>query len=130
MNIALLVLASPLASGSADSAFHYAEAALRNGHQVPRIFFYDEGVYHGNALTAPAPDELDRVRRWAELASQKPLELVLCVSSALRRGILDDAEGARQNRTAGNMHPAFTLGGLGLLVEAATSCDRLLTFGN
>ena len=129
MKISLLVLGSPLAGSSADSAYHYADAALRAGHEIPGIFFYHEGVYHGNAFSAPAQDETDRVERWVELSRRGPSELVLCVASALRRGILDQAESSRRSRAAGNMHPAFTLAGLGLLVAAAGECDRLLTFG-
>lgn len=129
MKIALLVLGSPLGSAGADSAWQYANAALRVGHELPRVFFFHEGVYNGNDFAAPAQDETDRLQRWATLAQGGATELVLCVASAARRGVLDSDESERHGKAAGNMHPAFTVGGLGLLIDAATDCERLVTFG-
>ena len=130
MKISLLVLGSPLAGAGADSAWRYADAAARKGHELISVFFYQDGVYNGNEYCAPAQDEVPRVERWAELAQSSNAELILCVASAARRGILDEAEARRFSKNAGNMHPAFTLAGLGQLVDAAAHCDRLLTFGS
>jgi tRNA 2-thiouridine synthesizing protein D len=129
MKISLLVLASPHAGQSADTAWHYAEAAVRAGHELYRVFFYHEGVYQGSGLSIAAQDEVDRVQRWAELADQSGAELVLCVASALQRGILDATEADRYERSAHSMHPAFVIAGLGQLVDAGVHSDRLLTFG-
>ena len=54
---------------------------------------------------------------------------MLCVASALRRGVLDTIEAERHEKGNATMDPAFTIGGLGLLVEAGASADRLVTFG-
>ncbi|MCZ6831434.1 MAG: sulfurtransferase complex subunit TusD [Gammaproteobacteria bacterium] len=129
MKISLLVLASPYASQSADTAWHYAQAAAHAGHELYRVFFYHEAVYHGSRLSVPAQDEIDRVQRWAELAERSGAELVLCVASALKRGILDDTEANRYERGAHSIHPAFVIAGLGQLVDASVHSDRLLTFG-
>ncbi|MEE4301719.1 MAG: DsrE family protein, partial [Pseudomonadales bacterium] len=51
-----------------------------------------------------------------------------CVASALRRGLLDDAEAERYDRGRGNLRPEFTLSGLGQLVDATLKADRLVTF--
>jgi len=130
VKISLLVLASPYASQSADTAWHYAQAAVRAGHELYRVFFYHEAVYHGSGLTVPAQDEVNRVQRWAALAEDSGAELVLCIASGLKRGILDDTEAERHERGAHNIHPAFVLAGLGQLVDASAHCDRLLTFGS
>ena len=130
MKISLLVLASPYASQSADSAWHYAQAAFEAGHELYRVFFYHEAVHHGSRLSVPPQDEIDRVQRWAALAEASGAELVLCVASALRRGMLDETEAERFERGAHNMHPAFVIAGLGQLVDAGVHSDRLLTFGS
>ncbi len=129
MKISLLVLGSPLGSACGDSAWHYAEAAHRAGHELASVFFLHDGVYHGNDFAAPAQDEIDRTTRWARLAAESGAELLLCVASAARRGVLDPDEARRHGKAAGNAHGAFALAGLGQLLDAASRCDRLLTFG-
>jgi tRNA 2-thiouridine synthesizing protein D len=129
VKFSLLVLSSPLGSGSADSAWQFANAAVQAGHQVHRVFFYHEGVYQGNQLAVPPQDETNAVQRWVDLAQVGSIELVLCVSSALKRGVLDQREADRHERGGTSMHPAFTIAGLGELVDASIQSDRLLTFG-
>ena len=129
MKIGLLILNSPYASAACNTAQRYADAALRAGHEIPRIFFYHEGVYQGSGYNAPAQDEENSVSRWAEISQSGNTELILCVASASRRGIHDETESRRHNLGAANIHPEFTLAGLGQLIEAAQDYDRLLTFG-
>ena len=129
MKISLLVLAAPYASQSADTAWNYASAAVEAGHELHRVFFYHEGVYNGTSLGISPQDEVDRVERWARLGEKSGAELILCVASALKRGVLDNTEADRYERAAANMHPAFIISGLGQLVDASIQSDRLLTFG-
>ena len=68
-------------------------------------------------------------QRWAELASAHDVELVLCIASAVRRGLLDATEAARHERQGPSIHPGFELAGLGQLIDAAAGADRLVTFG-
>ena len=73
-------------------------------------------------------DENDRLQPWIELA-QQGVELVLCISSALKRGMLDATEAQRHEKSAASVHEAFTIDGLGHLVDASANSDRLVTFG-
>jgi len=66
---------------------------------------------------------------WVELAEHHAVELVLCISSALKRGMLDRAEAVRHEKPGPTIHPAFNIGGLGQLVDASAHSDRLITFG-
>jgi tRNA 2-thiouridine synthesizing protein D len=130
MDYALLVLASPASGPGSLTAARFAEAALARGHRILRVFFLDDGTSSGLAAAVTPQDEADPLALWAQLAAQHQLELVLCISSALRRGLLDATEAVRYERGAqSTLHPAFTLGGLGLLVEATAQAERLLTFG-
>ena len=129
MKFSLLILSSPYAAEAGDSAWRFARAALDNGHELYRVFFYQEGSYHGSSLAVPPQDDIDRVARWAELAEAGDTDLVLCIASAVKRGMLDAGEADRHDRAAANIHPAFELSGLGQLVDAHIHCDRLVTFG-
>ena len=57
------------------------------------------------------------------------MELILCISSALRRGLLDDTEAGRYDKDGATIAEGFALGGLGLLVDACAHTDRMVTFG-
>jgi tRNA 2-thiouridine synthesizing protein D len=129
MKFSLLVLNSPHASQAGDSAWQFARAAVAEGHSVYRVFFYHEGVYHGSELGVCPQDEQNRVLRWAEFAYSNDTSLVLCISSAVKRGLLDASEANRHDKLATSMHPAFALAGLGELIDASAHSDRLLSFG-
>ena len=74
-------------------------------------------------------DEQAPLALWQSLAGDHGVELVLCISSALRRGLLDEAEALRWERPAASIAEGFTIGGLGLLVDACQNSERLVTFG-
>jgi tRNA 2-thiouridine synthesizing protein D len=130
MRFSILVLSAPHAAQAGDSAWHFAKAVVESGHELYRVFFYQDGCLHGNALAVPAQDEVDRVGRWATLADVHGADLVLCIASAVKRGVLDPGEADRHEKPAANAHPAFELSGLGQLVDAHINSDRLVTFGH
>ncbi len=129
LTYALLVLASPTAGHGSLTAARFARALLARGHRLQRVFFLDNGTLTGLATAVTPQDEQSPLQQWAQLAEEHQTELVLCISSALKRGLLDATEATRHERAAATVHPAFELGGLGLLVEAAQTADRLVTFG-
>lgn len=129
MIYSLLVLSSPVSGHGARTAAAFAQAVVANGHSLHRVFFLDDGVYAGAAAAVFAQDEADRLAPWLQLAEAQSVELVLCISSALRRGMLDEREAERHDKVAATVHPAFSISGLGQLVDAAAHSDRLLTFG-
>jgi len=124
----LLVLAAPTCGHGARHAAAFARAVLTRGHRLHRVFFLDDGVANGVASAVLPEDQTGPLNDWLELTSEHSLDLVLCVNSALRRGLLDEHE-ARRHELCATVHPAFTVGGLGLLVEAWATSDRLVSFG-
>ncbi|NLF02679.1 MAG: sulfurtransferase TusD, partial [Anaerolineales bacterium] len=44
MKIGILVLEGPYQHEAADSAYHFAQAALARGHEISGIFLYTDGV--------------------------------------------------------------------------------------
>lgn len=129
MIYSLLVTSAPSSGTGVHTAACFAQAVLARGHSIHRIFFLDEGVTCGSALAVFPQDESDRLQPWLDLAQNHGVELILCIASALKYGMLDDTEAQRHDRAAASIHPAFTVSGLGQLVDAAASCDRLVSFG-
>lgn len=130
MNFVLLVNASPHSRQASGSAQHFARAACERGHRVTQVFFYGDGVDAGNRFAAPAADELNPTQVWTELARDHGVDLVLCVAAAQRRGVLDAGEAKRLGHAADNLAEGFRLGGLGQWVEASSSADRMVSFGD
>jgi tRNA 2-thiouridine synthesizing protein D len=128
MNFAIAVFAGPYTSAAPLSALHFSRAVLAAGHEISRVFFYHDGVYTANVFSAPPQDEPDLTQAWSALSAEHNLDLVVCVASALRRGVLDEAEASRYEKAAMNLAPGFTISGLGQLIDSALSVDRLVTF--
>ena len=95
-----------------------------------RVFFYHDGVNNSTRLTTPPQDDRNVVNRWAALAEQYDLDMVVCVAAAQRRGIADADEAKRNGKDANNIAPGFRISGLGQLIEAGIQCDRLVVFGD
>lgn len=128
MRFALMVTGPAYGTQQASTAWQFAQALLAAGHELASIFFYREGVYNANQLTAPASDEFDLVRAWQTLHLEHQVELHICVAAALRRGVTDESEAQRAGLAGANLQPGFSLSGLGALAEAALTCDRVVQF--
>lgn len=130
MKFAIMVNEGPYTHQSSDSAYQFTKAALKQGHEIFRVFFYHDGVNNGTRFTAPPQDDRHLVNRWSELAEQHGLDLVICVAAAQRRGVIDDKEAQRYGKDGNNIAPGFRISGLGQLIEAGIQSDRLLVFGD
>jgi tRNA 2-thiouridine synthesizing protein D len=119
MKFGVLINEGPYQHQATDTAYLFVKAALEKGHEVPRVFFYHDGVNNSTKLTEPPQDDRHIVNRWSKLAEEKGIDLVVCVAAALRRGIKDE-----------NLAPGFRISGLGQLVEIGIQADRLVTFGD
>ena len=119
MKIGLLVNEGPYNHQAADTAYQFARAVLAKGHQVQRVFFYNDGVNNASKLTEPPQDDRHIVNRWSKLAAEHGIDLVVCVAAGLRRGLVEE-----------NLAPGFRISGLGQLVEAGIESDRLVAFGD
>ena len=117
MRFALIVQSPPATSGA---ALAFAAAALAAGHEIVRVFFLREGTRCAQQGAAAA--------RWTQLAQSQALELSVCVSGAARRQLFDDVTVQAPLGAQPNIAPAFTIAGLGLLIDAITTADRVVTF--
>lgn len=124
----LLIQGAPYSSQASVSALHFCNAVLASGHEIYRLFFYQDGVHNASALVVPPQDELHLPHTWQQLVQTHGIDAVVCVASALKRGLLDEQEAGRYAKPAANLLSGFTIGGLGQLVDATIHSDRILNF--
>ncbi len=129
MKYAIQVNASPNDSHSGYCAYQFIKAALDKEHEIFRVFFYQEGIYHAFNYSTPPEDELQMTKKWTELAQQTGIDLVVCISAAQRRALLSDDEAKRQGKTDQDLAEGFRISGLGQLLEATLLADRFIEFG-
>ena len=129
MKFAIVVHGAPYSDQAARSAYLFARSVIDEGHEIYRVFFYHDGVYNANLLSVPPQDEVHIESEWANLGREHQLDMVVCISSALRRGMLNETESNRYERDGTSMNPVFTVAGLCQLIDAAIQADKLVTFG-
>jgi tRNA 2-thiouridine synthesizing protein D len=128
MKFAIALFAPPHAPSS-RRALRFAEAVLAGGHEIARLFFYQDAVHAASSLTVSAQDELDLPAAWRAFVEEHQLDAVVCIAAALRRGVLNAEEAQRYARASHNLGAPWELSGLGQLHEAAQDADRLICFG-
>ena len=119
MKLAVMIKQGPFTHQASDSAYRFTVAALAKGHEIYRVFFYNDGVYNANRLSEPQTDDRNLVDLWSKLAAEHEIDLTVCVAAALRRGVKDEI-----------LQDGFRISGLGQLVEAGIQADRTIVFGD
>ena len=130
MKIGVVISEGPYTHQAADTAYHFVKAALAKGHEVPRVFFYHDGVNVATRLSVPPQDERNIQKNWTELGKEHGIDMVVCIAAAQRRGLLDENEAERQGKDANNIAEGFRISGLGQLIEMGIQTDRLVVFGD
>ena len=130
MKFAIMINEGPYTHQSSDTAYQFTKAALDQGHEIFRVFFYHDGVNNGTRFTAPPQDDRHLVNRWSELGQEHGIDLVVCVAAAQRRGIIDEEEAKRHGKDGNNIAPGFRISGLGQLIEAGIQAEKLIVFGD
>ena len=128
MKFAIAVFSAAHAPSS-RRALLFAQAALAGGHEIVRLFFYQDGVYNASASVVTPQDELDLPKQWHAFVSDHQLDGVVCIAAALRRGVLNEEEARRYQREAVAVGAPWELSGLGQLHDATQDADRLICFG-
>ena len=129
MKFTIQINTSPYGSQAGYTAYRFIQAALAAGHEITRVFFYQDGIYHGLKSATPPDDEFNATLHWSELAHRHEIDLVLCISAAQRRGLLCRDEAERQGKLDDDLAAGFRIAGLGQLVEATLHGGRFIVFG-
>ncbi len=128
MTFNLFITGALYSSQASYSALQFCQAAFASGHTITQVFFYQDGVTQGTSLSVPLADEFDSVTQWQKLAEQHSVELVVCVSAAERRGVLNQQQAQEHGRDSDNLHPSFSVVGLGEFQAASLESDRTVSF--
>lgn len=129
MKFAIQINTSPYQSNAGHTAYQFINAALAQGHEIFRVFFYHDGIYHAFRYATPPDDECAYAKQWSDLAQRHRLDLVVCISAAQRRGLLCSDEASRQGKQDNDLADGFRISGLGQLIEATLEADRFIVFG-
>ncbi|NUT80171.1 sulfurtransferase complex subunit TusD [Pseudomonas sp. NA13] len=124
-----IALFSAAHAPSSRRALLFAQAALAGGHEIVRLFFYQDGVYNACASVVTPQDEQDLPQQWRTFVRDNQLDGVVCIAAALRRGVLNEEEAQRYQRSAASVEAPWALSGLGQLHDAIQDADRLICFG-
>lgn len=117
MQFCILIQQPPYERQASVSALNFARAVLAAGHQVNRVFFYQGGVANGSDQIEAPQNEMQLPALWAALAQEHNLSLSVCIAAAKRRGVLEE-----------NLLEGFEIAGLGQLLDASITADRLVCF--
>ena len=129
LTFSLAVYGAPFSAQANQTAYAFAKALIADGHTLQRVFFYQDGIHTASALAVPPQDEANLIEAWQSLADEHKVELAVCIAASLRRGLLSQAEAERYTKPASNLATGFEIVGLGQLLDAAVTSDRLITFG-
>ncbi|MFK0573225.1 sulfurtransferase complex subunit TusD [Endozoicomonas sp.] len=129
MKFTLAVYGAPANSQAPQSGLHFARAVMAQGHEIVRLFFYQDGVNTATAIAQPPQDEANLPNEWQAFIQEHKLDAVVCIAAALRRGVVDQAEAGRYQLPGHNLRPGYELSGLGQLLDGALVADRIITFG-
>jgi len=124
-----IALFSAAHAPSSRRALLFAQAALAAEHEIVRLFFYQDGVYNAANSVVTPQDEQDLPQQWRAFVTEHQLDGVVCIAAALRRGVLNEEEAQRYQRSAASVEAPWALSGLGQLHDAIQDADRLICFG-
>tara|TARA_Y100001970_G_C14208715_1_gene845636 strand:- start:999 stop:1358 length:360 start_codon:yes stop_codon:yes gene_type:complete len=119
MKIGILVKEGPYNHQASDSAYKFAEAAIKKGHKVDAVFFYNDGVNNSTKFMEPPQDDRNIASRWTNLCQKHGVKILTCIAAAKRRGINNDV-----------LIDCGEITGLGNLTDIAIRNDKLITFGD
>lgn len=101
-----------------QNAAKFIKAAIDSGHEIPLIFFYQEGTRFADRIVAGTHYD------WEQLSKKYEIPLAVCIGAAARRSLLDESVPDESER----IRPGFDVVGLGQYIGALVEADRLITF--
>jgi len=124
----LLVTSAPFSQQNAYSAYRFALAAVQSKHSVNGIFFYQSGTLNGSSLQTTPSDEFDLYDAWQKLSLKYNVPLMVCVSAAIKRGIITNDDARDSDNPHFSLTSPFESVGLGELAILINDSDRLIQF--
>jgi tRNA 2-thiouridine synthesizing protein D len=113
----IFVTGAPFDTVLGRTALSFCESAISLGHSVEQVFFYQQGVQHANMDIKAASGEMTQIKEWASFSEQTKTPLNICVTAAIKRGVIAQEEAGEPQVTGepqvkSNVHPAFNSVGM------------------
>lgn len=122
MKFSIAVYSSPEDGSTARSALQFTQELLNQGHELYRLFFFNNGVMNCAASQNICTHD------WQTIIETHNLEAIVCMTSAQKRGLRQaDKNEGQLNETS--IHPTFRPGGIAQLIDATVQSDRVVSFG-
>lgn len=116
---------------SAYRCLQFCKAILATENEIVRLFFYQDGVYNSSKKPSLSQKENSLQEEWKVFLTESRLDNVVCISSALKRGVIKRTDDISLNSqgTRFTLEKPWVLSGLGQLHDAIQVSDRLICFG-
>lgn len=121
-NTLALVVTTPPNSNLTTTAINLVKTAVEKRVAIVGVFFYQDGVLNAAKHLSIPTDEYQTLQHWQQLNREFDVPLYLCVTAAEKRGLTDEL-GKNENS---NIDQAFTVSGLGELVELTSKAERVV----
>ncbi|WP_230659768.1 sulfurtransferase complex subunit TusD [Psychrobacter sp. I-STPA10] len=114
----------------ANANSHKTEAVSTMPTTMPKlaIFFYADAAHIANRLHWQSADQSNLTEQWQQLQQNFSIELPVCVSTALARGVADTDNAQRHGLQGDNLAEGFSLVGLGDLADKMHRADKVIQF--
>ncbi|QCZ93419.1 sulfurtransferase complex subunit TusD [Salinimonas iocasae] len=124
----LLITHSPFDLSKTLAAQSFASELTAQGHTLNNIFFYGEGTHHANALVQLPTDEYQWHHQWKRIQASSECALLVCITAAVKRGLVGDSEARETGVEMANIHAPFVQAGLGEFFTQLHKCEKLVQF--
>ena len=128
MSTFAILVTAPVHTQGHYSAFQFAGTLLSMGHNIHHIFFYQAAVGVADKYRFYDKEGWQAQEAWRTLAIRHQFACSVCVTSALKAGLLSEEEANLQGLTESNIAEGFSVAGLGRWLESTILCDNVVTF--
>ena len=129
MKYVIAICGAPFSTQAPSSAYRFARALLKKQHIIGKVFFYSDGVYIASAQSDMLNTQEVIQNQWIALANKNHFSLELCISAALKRGLVKEEQNS-ENKMIYELNKPFELSSLTQLLDYAVTANRFVTFGS
>lgn len=118
MSTFCIVVTTPPHQNQSATVIELIKAIYEQGHNLNGVFLYQDAVLAANTLTNMPSDEFNFIESLKTESKTLGFAIHLCITAAEKRGLTD--------QSPSNIDPAFTISGLGEMVELSNGADRVI----
>ncbi len=124
-----IMIRCPALSSTSETALKFAHTVIMQNKQISLLFFYGEAVQTAASLAVSIQGDTPVISNWQAFIQTHKLPAIACITSALKRGVIDKQEADRHQKSGENIAQGIKLGGLGQWADAVKQSDQHIIFG-